>query len=337
MNQQTSFDQDLRMLPARIAFRQSLTIASSSPTQMQLRSGESEVILIRGNAVSKLIPALLLELNGSRAWSDVINQLEHIASPEVIQACIEQLFEQGVLVEVNAASEHLGADQRALLSFFSHSPFVPEQILEKVQNANIGTFCEDGLESALIHCLRRHGFQHFRPLSNDLPNLQAQAKGLDLLIVLAPHMEASTLDDINLTCLKKGTPWLPVDLYSGSFCSLGPLVIPGSGPCYECYRSRVRSNIGANADAYDEFLTFQRRERINVSHYGMLPSGIDISFGFVCLEALKLITQFHTPACLGHNVIVNLLTLDVQRHRVLQIPRCSACSRSDVVPQGHWQ
>jgi bacteriocin biosynthesis cyclodehydratase domain-containing protein len=325
------------MLPARIAFRQSFTVATSSPTQMQLRSGESEVILIRGNAVSKLIPALIHELDGTRAWSDVINQLQHIASPEVIQSCIEQLFEQGVLVEVTAASEHSGADQRALLSFFSHSPFVPVQILGKVQNANMGTFCEDGLASALIHSLRRHGFQHFRSLSNDLTDLQAQVEGLDLLIVLSPHMEASTLDDINLACLKKGTPWLPVDLYSGPSCSLGPLVIPGSGPCYECYRSRVRSNFGANADAYDEFMTFQRRERIKVSHYGMLPSGLDISLGFVCLEALKLTTQFHTPACLGHNVIINLLTLDIQRHRVLQIPRCSACSQSDVVPQGHWQ
>ena len=98
---------------------------------MQLRSGESEVILIRGNAVSKLIPALLLELDGSRAWSDVINQLEHIASSEVIRSCIEELFEQGVLVGVTAASEHLSADHKALFSFFSHSPFVPEQILER--------------------------------------------------------------------------------------------------------------------------------------------------------------------------------------------------------------
>ena len=112
------------MLPARIAFRHSLTVATSSPTQLQLRSGESEVILIRGNAVSKLIPALLLELDGSRAWSDVINQLEHIASPEVIQSCIEQLFEQGVLVEVNAASEHLGTRSEGIIVFlFSQSLF----------------------------------------------------------------------------------------------------------------------------------------------------------------------------------------------------------------------
>jgi bacteriocin biosynthesis cyclodehydratase domain-containing protein len=324
------------MLPDRITFRDTLTVATSSPTQMQLRSGESEVILIRGNAVSKLIPALLLELDGSRPWSDVINKLEHIASSDVIHACIEKLFEQGVLVGVTAASEYLSDDEKALFSFFSHSPFVPEQILAKVQNASIGTFCDDALERTLIHSLRRHGFKHFRSLSHDLSDLEAQIDELDLLIILSPHMEASTLDDINLACLKTGTPWLPVDLYSGPFCSLGPLVLPGNGPCYECYRSRLRSNLGANADAYDAFLTFQRLKRMNVSHYGMLPSGIDLSFAFICLEALKLATQFQVPASLGHNLMINLLTFDVQRHRVLQIPRCSACSRSDVVAQGHW-
>ena len=89
------------MLPTRIAFRESLTVAIASPTQMQLRNGESEVILLRGSAVSKLIPALLVESDGSRPWSDAISKLEHVASPEVIQACIEQLFEQGVLARVN--------------------------------------------------------------------------------------------------------------------------------------------------------------------------------------------------------------------------------------------
>ena len=92
------------MLPDKVKFRDVLTVTTSSPTKMQLRSGESEVILIRGNAVAELIPALLLELDGSRPWSEVIHKLEHIASPEVIQACIEQLLEQGVLVESTAES-----------------------------------------------------------------------------------------------------------------------------------------------------------------------------------------------------------------------------------------
>jgi len=324
------------MLPDKVKFRDVLTVTTSSPTKMQLRSGESEVILIRGNAVAELIPALLLELDGSRPWSEVIHKLEHIASPEVIQACIEQLLEQGVLVEVTAESEHVSEDEIALFRFFSHPPFVPEQILEEVQNASIGTFCEDRLEGKLIRSLRRHGFKQLKSLSYDLSNLQVQIEELNLLIVLTSQMQASTLDDINLACLKTGTPWLPVDLYSGPSCSLGPLVIPGNGPCYECYRSRLRSNLGVYADAYDEFIEFQRLKRINVAHYGMLPAGIDIAFAFICLEALKLVTQFQVPACLGHNVVVDLIHLDVQRHRVLQIPRCPACSRSDVVAQGHW-
>ena len=60
--------------------------------------GESEVILMRGSAVAKLIPALILKLDGSRPSSEVVNELEHIASPEVVRACIERLIEQGVLV-----------------------------------------------------------------------------------------------------------------------------------------------------------------------------------------------------------------------------------------------
>jgi hypothetical protein len=92
-----------KMVPEKIRFRDSLTVMSSDPTEMQLRSGESEVIIIRGNVVAELVPALLLELDGSCPWFEVIHKLEHIASPEVIQGCIEQLFEQGVLVAVSAA------------------------------------------------------------------------------------------------------------------------------------------------------------------------------------------------------------------------------------------
>jgi alkanesulfonate monooxygenase SsuD/methylene tetrahydromethanopterin reductase-like flavin-dependent oxidoreductase (luciferase family) len=90
-----------RKFPNKIKMRDSLTVTTFSPTEMELRSSESEVILIRGNVVSELIPALIRELDGSQPSSEVISKLEHIASPEVIQACIERLFEQGVLVEVN--------------------------------------------------------------------------------------------------------------------------------------------------------------------------------------------------------------------------------------------
>jgi bacteriocin biosynthesis cyclodehydratase domain-containing protein len=324
------------MLPDTMQLSESLTAARVSSTTMQFRAGESVVITVAGNAVPLLIPALLQELARPRPWAEVVTSLERIATREVITECAEILFEKGILVAAPGSTDRLRKEEHAVYRFFANPPYAPDEMLEKIRNSTLGTLCEDGLEEQLVAKLRAHGFSQFASIDRDLSDGYTQFEGLDLLIVLIPHMEASTLDAINKGCLQAGTPWLPVDLFSGAFCALGPLITPGTGGCYECYRSRIRSNLQSAADAYDDFINFQRSTRTSVSNFGMLPAGIEIAFGLVCLEVLKLVTQFQVPACIGHNLVVNLAELELQRHRVLQIPRCPACSQADAAPQGHW-
>jgi bacteriocin biosynthesis cyclodehydratase domain-containing protein len=324
------------MLPDRIQFNESLTVATLGATTLQFRSGESHVVSVAGNAVPQLIPALLGELTRPRLWPDVVAKLERIATPEVITQCAQALFDKGVLVAAPEQSGDVSERERAIYQFFAHPPHVPNELLGKVRSCRLGTLCEGALQEVLVEKLRAHGFVQFTDLNRDLSRRRADVEGLDLLIVVIPHMEASTLDAVNQLCLQTRTAWLPVDLFSGPFCALGPLITPGAGGCYECFRSRIRSNLLSMSDAYDDFITFQRSTSTPVSHYGMLPAGTDIAFGIVCLEALKLVTQVQVPACIGHNVIVDLVRLDLQKHRVLQVPRCPVCSNSDSAPQGHW-
>jgi bacteriocin biosynthesis cyclodehydratase domain-containing protein len=324
------------MLPDRLIVRDSLTVAMSGPAEMQLRSGESEVVLLRGDAVVELVPALLRELDGSRSCSEVAAGLQHLASPDVVHACIERLFKHGIVIEPPAGWPDLSADDKAVYRFLSHPPLEPGQLLNKIQNAKLGILADDTLGPDLIDTLRRHGFRQITRLSFGSSQLESELPILDLLIALAPHMQASTLDDINLASLQAGTPWLPVDVYSGPACSLGPLITPHAGPCYDCYRSRVRSNLGPLAAAYDQFVHQQRLEQLRVSHYGMLPAGINMALSLTCLETLKFIAGYQVPATIGHNVIVDLVKFEIQRHRVLRLPRCPACSHSTVAAQGHW-
>jgi alkanesulfonate monooxygenase SsuD/methylene tetrahydromethanopterin reductase-like flavin-dependent oxidoreductase (luciferase family) len=92
-------------LPARIAVRNSLTVRTVSPTTMEFRFNDSAAIRIESNAVRELIPALLRGLDGSRPWVDVVDDLDHIASPRVARECLERLYEQGILVEHAAAGK----------------------------------------------------------------------------------------------------------------------------------------------------------------------------------------------------------------------------------------
>ena len=324
------------MLPDRIQLGDSLTVAALSPTAMQFRSGESVIITVTGNVVPTLIPALLSELASPQPWSDVVSNLEKIATPEVIRECAELLFENEILVEASARSGPRREEEKAVYRFFAHQPYMADEMVEKIRSGKLGTLYDNDLDGRLIERLRAHGFTQFVPIDRNLSCGQVQLEELNLLIALVPHMEASTLDTINKACLATGTAWLPIDLYGGEFCTLGPLVVPGAGGCYECYRSRIRSNLQSTADAYDDFINFQRSTRTSVSHYGMLPAGIEIVFGIACLEAIKLVTQWQVPACIGHNLVLNLIDLELQRHRVLQIPRCPACSNSEAASEGHW-
>lgn len=324
------------MLPEWMQFNHSLTVATVDPTTMQFRSGESVVITVRGNAVPALIPALIDELRHPRSWPDVVAALDDIAAPDVVTECVGVLFEKGVFLEPPAQAALTPGAEDGLYQFFAHAPHEANEILRRIGTSRLGTMCEDGIEKLLHDKLGAHGFARIVSVSEDPSRWKEEIGDVDLLISVIPHLQASALDAINRACLEMDTAWLPADVYSGTFCALGPLVVPGLGPCYECYRSRVRSNLDVTADAYDEFIEFQRATQVRVSHYGMLPAGIDIALGIVCLEAVKFLTEFAVPACVSHNVVVDLVKLDVERHRVLRIPRCAVCSGSDEAAQGHW-
>jgi bacteriocin biosynthesis cyclodehydratase domain-containing protein len=324
------------MIPDRIQLSSSLTAATLGTTEMQFRSGEDIVVTVSGNAVRQLIPALLDELHDPKSWSEIVETLDSIATPEVIQQCAEALLAERILVAAPTDPADISNQEHPVFRFFAHPPHDPAELLRKIGEARLGTLCADDLEPLLVQKLRAHGFTQIVDVDRTDLGRESDLQGFDLLIAVVPHMEASTLDTINRRCLDTKTAWLPVDVFSGPFCALGPLITPGSGCCYECYRSRLRSNLQTIADAYDGFIAFQRHNGVAVGHYGMLPAGIDLAFGLVCLEAIKLITEVHVPACVGHNVIVDLIELSVQRHRVLRVPRCAACSKADRAAQGHW-
>jgi len=299
-------------------------------------------------------------LDGSRAWPEVVKKLKPVAASRIIENCIRKLFDTGIIIEEFEHKKYEKEIPGMFYRFLSNAQRNPQDLLDLIGSATIGIISQVDIGIPVLYSLQKHGFRNFKLFNTlvsgsddnslavedistikimpfSIHELDEQSTSIDLLISLLPHLDASQLDELNRQCVENSIPWLPVDIYGGPFCSIGPLVIPGGGPCYECFRSRLRSNLGNLADSYDEFLRFQRFSKINVTSYGIIPAAVDMVSAAISLEAFKLISEIQVPSSLGHNLMIDLMTLETKRDRVLQIPRCSACFNSKKSSKGHWE
>lgn len=121
---------------------------------------------------------------------------------------------------------------------------------------------------------------------------------------------------------------------------VGPLVIPGETPCYECARAREN----ANMDDPDSQRATEPHAPMRQSVIGFHPSMANIAADVAAME----LTKFYSgalPSRVGRLIEVNLLATTMRARKLLKLPRCPVCSpavrrsaanatRNDFVP-GH--
>jgi ribosomal protein S12 methylthiotransferase accessory factor len=152
------------------------------------------------------------------------------------------------------------------------------------------------------------------------PALSQFLAGCNFAVLCPDYADPTEYDVFNRAALASKTMWTSAR-FAGFEFHIGPTVIPGETPCYECFRLRINSNV---AD-YGEHILLEahgKHRRAREAALSIMPAS-----GLLALEVLKAVTWFAAPACYAHFYSFNLLTMQSELHPILKIPRCTACGR----------
>lgn len=136
---------------------------------------------------------------------------------------------------------------------------------------------------------------------------------------------------VNATSLERDVPSLHV-AWRGTRAEVGPLVLPGEGPCYLCWRMRALAceEDFAAAMSHEEMLDQVRRAPGRPRP--VLPALLPGAAAVVTREVLAAMVGVYSAQLPGHVVTLDGLTGSLARHPVLQRPDCAACRKKDHRP-----
>jgi bacteriocin biosynthesis cyclodehydratase domain-containing protein len=141
-----------------------------------------------------------------------------------------------------------------------------------------------------------------------------------LVVAVSDFGGAHALRPINQMCVRRGQRFLPVVL-DRNVGFIGPMVLAGESPCYECLRARENANMTAPE--------VERAVEYNAFH-GQLAKGahpaMARALGAAAAFEVDMATTLHSLNGVGHLLEISLLAGVMVRRPVLRVPRCQVCS-----------
>ncbi|MBK8459716.1 MAG: TOMM precursor leader peptide-binding protein [Micropruina sp.] len=154
-------------------------------------------------------------------------------------------------------------------------------------------------------------------------------RGRDLVLTVVDPGFAAVRAWVNQAGLAAEVPSLQVSL-EGADARLGPLVLPGEGPCYLCWRMRAL----ACADDFD--LAMAREEALDRAraplNRPLLPGLVESAAAVLVRDVLALTTSIGQPALAAHVITIDALRGSQTTDTVLTRPDCPACSKKGRPP-----
>jgi thiazole/oxazole-forming peptide maturase SagC family component len=146
----------------------------------------------------------------------------------------------------------------------------------------------------------------------------------DFIIVDAENWSPHFLDIFNKISYELNKPWLLIRGIDNSRGSIGPLFFGKNTGCYQCFHSRIKSNLEflPYFNEYEKFLIqnkFQSRGSAGpIAFYDLLAS-------IAVLETLKFISEWTIPIVYKSFLMVDMYTYEVKTHPFLKAPVCPVC------------
>jgi bacteriocin biosynthesis cyclodehydratase domain-containing protein len=103
---------------------------------------------------------------------------------------------------------------------------------------------------------------------------------------------------------------------------VGPLVIPGTSACFECFRARENSHLAAAAThrvVHDNLVT-------GSAGISYLPAIPDLLGKVGAFQLVKEFLQIRVGHSVNHVIRMDFMKFDISRSRLFKVPRCRICS-----------
>jgi bacteriocin biosynthesis cyclodehydratase domain-containing protein len=292
-----------------------------------------------GDALILASPAGMLRLDGGVAIAvqqrilpavegpvdrdELVRGLADLPAAEV-QRLVDRLVEAGMLVESDGSNDWL--------SLLSTDAATRQALAGRLAAVRLLVLGDRPSTDGLVAMLRAAGVGTLDVLEPDslsrdaLPEL---VTGRDLVVCTVDPGWTAARAWLNRACLDARVPALYVSV-EGSFAYVGPLVLPGEGPCYLCWRMRAL----ACADDFD--LAMAREEALDGRRAPLrrpvLPGLVEAVHGLVGREVLALTTSALQPELAGHVVVLDQSKGTRQAHPVVPRPDCPACRKKALPP-----
>jgi bacteriocin biosynthesis cyclodehydratase domain-containing protein len=269
------------------------------------------LVVLEGAAVCALLPGLLPLLDGTHDVDQLAARLGPAARP-AIESALELLTERGVVVAGPDAPAERREQARAAAAAYGLTPTAAAERLEAARVGVVGGG-EAALELArLLHAAGIGGVRR----------LGWRGRGrVDLAVVAPAPDELDRLPAWNAVALRRQIRWLLLRPFDGRSGAVGPLAVPGQTCCYECLLLR-RGACSGYASELPE---------VEAAPLAALADpGVD---AFAAALAAHLTVRWVVGA--DRALAGSLYTLELfpavrlQRHWVLRVPRCPACSSAE--------
>ena len=144
----------------------------------------------------------------------------------------------------------------------------------------------------------------------------------DCYIVCSDFGGIALMRDWNRTCVAANILFYPIVLQD-EVAYLGPLVVPGEGPCYECLSSRRRANL----DSPDEGQATEMHAFFGQHVASYLQPMARIAADIAAIDLLKYFSGTLDGGGAGRLIEADLMAPAIRTRNVLKVPRCPVCSR----------
>ena len=262
-----------------------------------------EIVVLGGARARAVLDGLLPLLDGSRTAAEIAAELGSTVA--VVDGVLGELRAHGLVVAGPPAG---GAATLCAALAPGTSPAEAEERLSEAAVAVVGaSHCADELVRVLEPVVGTAG----RAAWGDCANA-------DVSVAAPSPAELPRLEGWNAQMLSRDAEWLQVLPFNGRFAALGPLFVPGETCCHTCFRHRRGANLGEPelAAALD-------------AAPAPYPQPDLLSTALAGLAAGLLVRWLATrdPTLPGTLFALELdRGIRVDAHRVLRVPRCSACS-----------
>lgn len=276
-----------------------------------------KAIVLEGEATTRLLPALLPLLDGTRTVSELVAVLGETVEPAVANA-LALLGSHGLLSEPFAPGDERPtafAETASFLASVSSRGTTPPRAAELVERARVAVAGDGPVAEDLARVLRVSGLRDVVRAG-----LAGPPHEVDLAVAAPSSAQLPELAQWNEAALDRGTTWLSVLPFDGRFTAIGPLFVPGETCCYECYRLRRASNLGY----WQEFWELERAPAARPA----APAAILAVAGLAALLALRWLVE-RDPELPGVLFALELAgAFALAGHHVYRVPRCPKCSEA---------